>query len=165
MFRSSLSLDRTHRILTVVSSAIVAVVLGVALSTRQPPAGLAAAFVLAVLAVAWAMGPRELVVEGGEMRIERRAWRPLRVPLSQVESAAPLESIGRIGVRLAGVGGFFGAYGLFWTTALGFFRLYATRRGQKVIVRRRGALPIVMTPTDVAGAVDAIDPRARKAQS
>jgi hypothetical protein len=106
------------------------------------------------------MSPRELVVDGGEVRIERRAWRPLCIPLASITSAAPLDRVGRRAVRLFGTGGFFGSYGLFWSDALGRFRLYATRRGQAVIVRRTGgALPIVVTPDDVAGAIAAIDRR------
>lgn len=113
-----------------------------------------------VVAVSWAMAPRALVVDAGELRIERRAWSPLRIPLSHVASAAPLEELAAGTRRLFGVGGFFGSYGLFSNGQLGRFRLYATRGGQAVLVRRQGdELPIVLTPDDVAGAVAAIDRR------
>ena len=109
-----------------------------------------------VLALAWAMAPREIVVDDDELRIERRAWRPLRVPLSEVESAGALSSIG-VAVRLFGVGGLFGSYGLFSSRTIGRFWLYATHRGTAVLVRRRnGALPIVVTPDDIEGALAAI---------
>ena len=113
-----------------------------------------------VLAASWAMSPVALVVDGGELRVERRAWRPLRVPLARVASASPLERLGAGTLRLFGVGGFFGSYGLHSNGDLGRFRLYATRSGQAVIVRRTGGqLPIVLTPDDVAGAIGAIDRR------
>ncbi len=113
-----------------------------------------------VLVLAWAMSPRALVVQGGELRVERRAWPPLRVPLSQVVSASPLGRMSGRTLRLFGVGGFFGSYGLFSNPDIGRFRLYATRGGQAVIVRRRGdELPLVLTPDDVAGTIDAIDRR------
>jgi hypothetical protein len=106
------------------------------------------------------MSPRALVVDAGELRVERRAWPPLRIPLATVASAAPLDRLGRGTLRVFGVGGFFGSYGLFSNGDLGRFRLYATRAGQAVIVRRTGKeLPIVLTPDDVAGAIGAIDRR------
>jgi hypothetical protein len=160
MFRTAMSLDRTHRKLTALVAALLVVSLTVVLVTRAQLGIGVLAILGAVLALAWAMSPRELVVDGGELRIERRAWRPLRVPLSSVVSAAPLSRLGGRTLRLFGVGGFFGSYGLFSNQELGRFRLYATRGGQAVIVRRGGdQLPIVVTPDDVAGTIEAIDRR------
>jgi hypothetical protein len=161
MFRSPMSLDRTHRTLTITVAALAAA-LFIALSAspqlslfRNATIGLLAV----VLLVCWAMSPRALVVDSGEIRIERRAWRPLCVPLASVSSAAPLEGVGPGTIRVFGVGGFFGSYGLFHNAVLGRFRMYATHRGQAVIVRRTGdALPLVVTPDDVAGSLRAIQP-------
>ena len=119
---------------------------------------------LVVVALAWAMSPTALVVDGGELRVERRAWRPLRVPMASVASASPLAALGRGTMRVFGVGGFFGSYGLFHNRTLGRFRLYATRAGHSIIVVRTGnALPLVLTPDDVAGAIGAINGRPRLA--
>lgn len=159
MFRTPLTLDRANRVLTVVVVAILVPVLGFAVVAGRHGGIAVAALLGGVLLVAWAMGPSEVVVEDGELRIERRAWAPVRIPLSEVESAAPVTRLGGKLLRLFGVGGFFGSYGLFWCDSLGRFRLYATRRGQAVLVRRRGALPLVLTPDDVTGTVEAIDPR------
>jgi hypothetical protein len=161
MFRTPMSLDRTHRTLTVAVGAIVAAAF-VALSVsphlvlvRNTMFGI----LVVVLLVSWAMSPRALVVDSGELRIERRAWRPVRVPLTAVASAAPLEGIGLGTIRVFGVGGFFGNYGLFYNTVLGRFRLYATRRGQAMIVRRKAdQLPLVITPDDLEGSIRAIGP-------
>ena len=162
MFRTPLTLDRTHRSLTILVGAILVAGFVVAAVTGRALGVGAVVSVAAALGLAWAMGPRELVVEGGELRVERRAWRPLRVPLAEVTSASPLSSLGARPLRLLGVGGFFGSYGLFWSRSLGRFRLYATRQGQAVLVRRgEGALPLVLTPDDVAGTIEALDPRPR----
>jgi hypothetical protein len=163
MFRTPMRLDRINRVLTVVVCAIVVAALAALL--KAPGLGAARAvliaFPLVVLALAWAMSPSALVVEAGELRVERRAWRPLRVPLASIADASLLDGIGRNSIRVFGVGGFFGSYGLFWNKVLGRFRLYATRTGQAIVVRRTGdAIPIVLTPDDVAGAVRAIQPRA-----
>jgi hypothetical protein len=160
MFRTPMTLDRTHRRLTwLVVALLVASFVVVTVTGAQAGFGV---FVLltVVLAIAWAMSPRQLVVDGGELRIERRAWRPLRVPLSSIVSAAPLGRMSQRTWRVFGVGGFFGSYGVYSNPDIGRFRLYATRRGQAVIVRRRGdELPLVLTPDDVAGAIEAIDRR------
>jgi hypothetical protein len=160
MFRSPMSLDRTHRTLTTGVAALL-VALFFAMSA-SPQLGLwrnaTIGLLVAVLLLAWAMSPRALVVESGELRIERRAWRSVRVSLASVSSVAPLDGVGMGTIRVFGVSGFFGSYGLFYNTILGRFRLYATRRGQALIVRRNDALPLVVTPDDVAGSLRAIGP-------
>jgi hypothetical protein len=160
MFRTPMTLDRTHRRLTWLVVGLLVVSFAVVTFTGAM-AGYGVFMILAVvLAIAWAMSPRQLVVEGGELRIERRAWRPLRVPLANIVSAAPLGRLSKRSLRVFGVGGFFGSYGVFSNPDIGRFRLYATRGGQAVIVRRRGdELPLVLTPDDVAGAIEAIDRR------
>ncbi|MGA7123639.1 MAG: PH domain-containing protein [Polyangiaceae bacterium] len=158
-FRSRLSLDGTHRTVTLIVGVIVVVGLAGAFRAGAAVGIVALALVGCVLVFAWAMGPREVVVENDELRVERRAWRPQRIPLYDVESADSLATVGRA-VRLFGVGGFFGSYGLFSSRAIGRFMLFATRRGQAVIVRRtNGQLPVVITPDDIQGTIDAIRTR------
>jgi len=158
MFRSPLSLDRQNVFTTVLVGVIVA---GSVLSLFGSGAERTWAWLLVgTFAVAYAMAPRALVVEDGELRIERRFWPALRVSLADVERASPITSVG-FALRLGGVGGYFGSYGFFRSDKLGWFRLYGTRRGQAVLIARRGALPLVVTPDDVAGAIEAIDPRPR----
>jgi hypothetical protein len=157
-FRTPMTLDRKQLLLTGAVGLILVVVTGVTLVANG--GGYALALVGLVTALSWAMSPRALVVDDGELRVERRAWPALRVPLASVVGAAPLDRLGQGALRLFGVGGFFGSYGLFSSRDLGRFRLYATRGGQALIVRRTGdALPLVLTPDDVAGAIDAIDRR------
>lgn len=153
-----MSLDDRNRKLTwlVTGIALVSLASVVASGARV---GLPLSALLAViLGVSWAMAPRGLAIEGGELRVERRAWRPLRIPVESITSAAALDRLAPATVRVFGVGGFFGSYGLFSNGELGRFRLYATRAGQAVLVRRTGdALPLVLTPDDVRGAIAAID--------
>jgi hypothetical protein len=160
MFRSAMTLDRTARVVTGIVSAIVVVPVAIALFTGTHTFGLLGLLLGVVLGLAWAMSPKAVTVRGDELCVERRAWVPLRVPLASIASASPLGSLGSGTIRLFGVGGFFGSYGLHSNGSLGRFRLYATRRGQAVLVRRNGSeLPIVLTPDDVAGTIEAIDRR------
>jgi hypothetical protein len=161
MFRSTMTLDGRNRKITAFVGAAVLVALALAFYTR-PLVGLAVSITLALV---WAMSPTALVVDGGELRIERRAWRPLRVPIASIRGASPLFALGPGTLRLIGVGGFFGSYGLFHNGRLGRFRLYATHGGEAVVVQRVGnALPLVLTPDDVAGTLGAINRRPRLAE-
>jgi hypothetical protein len=157
MFRTGMTLDRANRILTFVVSAVVLFAAVWVLAARPRFGGLPLALTGAVLLCAWAMSPRALIVDAGELQIVRRAWPSLRVPLAEIATAEPLDRLGAGTLRLFGVGGFFGSYGLFANAALGRFRLYATRRGPAVLLRRRSRqLPLVLTPDDAAGTLRAL---------
>jgi hypothetical protein len=157
-FRTPMSLDGPNLGLTLVVFVFVGAVIAGVLATGSSIGVGTVAFVGAVLGLSWAMSPRALSVHAGELLVERRAWPALRVPLSSIVRAQPFDRHGA--VRVFGVGGFCGSYGLFANEALGRFRMYSTRGGQAVLVRRAGdELPIVVTPDDVAGTIEAIDPR------
>lgn len=160
MFRSAMTLDAANRTITLVVGGVGAAG-AVVTAVTGARVGLVILLVLGVtLALAWAMSPRAVTVRDGELHVDRRAWRPLRVPLTSIASAAPIAGLAGGTLRLFGVGGFFGSYGLFSNGELGRFRLYATRGGQAVLVKRTdGALPLVLTPDDVRGTIDAIDGR------
>jgi hypothetical protein len=157
MFESRMTLDAMHRNLTILTTTLVGLAAIAAGVGGSRVGSLAFVGGCAALLFAWAMAPRGVVVGGGELLVLRRAWPALRVPLAVVGEAAPLDTLGKRAIRLFGVGGFFGSYGLFSTAALGRFHLYATRRGQAVIVRRTGGqLPLVVTPDDVPGTLQAL---------
>lgn len=153
-----MTLDRAYRALTAIVFALVIGAFAVVAMAVGEIAVPIIGFIAVALAISWAMAPRRLVIGDGELRVERRAWRAMRVPLSAVASAEPVAISGRT-LRIAGVGGFFGSYGLFTNGELGRFRLYATRRQNGMIVRRTSGLPIVITPDDVVGAVKALGER------
>jgi hypothetical protein len=160
MFETRMSLDASHRNLTILTSTFVGIGAVVAARAGSRPGGAVFVFGCAVLLLAWAMAPRGVAVGDGELLVLRRAWPALRVPLATIREAAAVDSLGKRAIRLFGVGGFFGSYGLFSTDTLGRFRLYATRRGRAVILRRNDSkLPIVLTPDDVPGTLGAIQRR------
>ncbi len=151
-------LDRLHRTSTAVLMVLVPGILAVVLTVAPtPPRGIAVAvltLVAGTLVLAWAMAPRALQLKGGELRVLRRAWAPLRIPLddvSHVEEGPALKGA----LRLAGTGGFFGSYGLFYAPGVGRFRLYATRTTGVVTITRNGALPVLVTPEDAPAFVQA----------
>jgi hypothetical protein len=161
MFRTRMTLDPANRTLTAAVGALVLACAAAQFAVAPGVARAAVAFAMVIaLALVWAMSPRELVVDEGELRIVRRAGTPLRVPLASVVGAERVDAVGAGTVRVFGAGGFFGSYGLFWNKTLGRFRAFVTRRGPAIVVRRReGLLPIVLTPDDAAGTMAAIDPQ------
>lgn len=47
-----------------------------------------------------------------------------------------------------GVGGLFGVFGLLWTSKLGWVRIYVTTTDGWLLVSRRNALPLLISPKD-----------------
>jgi Bacterial PH domain len=157
-----MTLDSRQRTTTAIACGVLVVVsIVVPLAVRSAVALVAPVFALVVLGISWAMSPLEIVVAQGELRVERRAWSPARFPLASVAQASAVDALGPGALRVFGVGGFFGSYGLFRSERLGNFRMYATHSGQAVLVTLKGSeLPLVITPDDVVGALGSIDRRA-----
>jgi hypothetical protein len=164
MFRSTMTLDSYQRVMTVIATLLVPLSALALLAVGTYAAAAMLLFLAVSLGLAWAMSPRAIAVGDGELRVERRAWAPLRVPLGSIVSASAIDELGPGTIRLFGVGGFFGSYGLFRSSSLGRFRLYATRSARAVLVKRSGGtLPLVITPDDVAGVVTSLGARAPSA--
>jgi hypothetical protein len=110
----------------------------------------------------WALAPRAVEIQGGELRILRRAWRSAAYPLQAVEEVAVLPPRWVVGaVRTFGNGGLFGYYGWYWKK--GAFRLFATRTDRLVEVVVGGKRVVVSPdePERLAQALLASAPRAR----
>ena len=151
--RFPMSLDRANRAITLAVLFVCGAVLGLQVVLCRPPVQwipiLTAILLLPTLAVCWALAPTGIAVDGSALCIERRGWRALEIPLGEIaalESAPAVRPLGT--VRLFGVGGFFGTFGLMWSRSLGRFRAYATQNAPSLLVRRRGALPLLVTPDD-----------------
>ena len=113
----------------------------------------------------WALSPKAIETEGGELRILRRAWPAAAFPLSRVDGVAVLPPGALRGaVRTFGNGGLFGYSG--WYYKKGAFRLYATRSDRLVEVVIDGRR-IVVSPDEPQRFVDGLlasAPRARLRQ-
>jgi len=107
-----------------------------------------------VVLLVWALAPKGLEIEGGELRILRRAWRAAAFPLAavgQVE-ALPRDAL-RFAVRTFGVGGLFGYYG--WFYKKGAFRLYATRT-DRLVELVIGGKRVVVSPDEPGRFIDGL---------
>jgi len=137
------------------------IVLAVQVALCRPPLAwiplLTAALLLPLTSSCWAMAPSALAIDGDALRIERRAWRPIRIPLRDIaglESTAGMRAFNTL--PLFGVGGFFGTFGLMWSRPVGRFWAYATRTSPSLLLRRRGSLPVLVTPDDPQAVVTAL---------
>ncbi len=142
------------------------VIPGVRMEAGSAFAGTVVLFIPLVPLVSWAWSPRAVTLEGGELRVLRRAWRAAAYPLREVTEVAVLPPRWLLGsVRTFGNGGLFGYYGWFWRKG-GAFRLFATRRDRLVEVVV-GGKRVVVSPDEPARLADAIlasAPRARLRQ-
>jgi hypothetical protein len=154
-------LDRFHRNSTLAVLVLSPLLLCIPLVARPPglptwPMVLPLAILVVALGVAWAMAPKGLLLKGGELQVIRRAWPSLRLPINSVTAVEAGPSM--LGAwRVAGTGGFFGSYGLFYAPGVGRFRLYATRGTNPVTIHRKGLLPVVVTPEDTEAFVEAVN--------
>lgn len=156
--------DQKLTLVTVVVSTLLilgaALAAWVALAVVSSGAGRAAllcggVFSLAALAGSILLAPRGYTIADGRLTI-RRLVRPVEIPLASIRTVEPLPagSLSR-SLRTLGSGGLFGYYGRFRNSALGDYRMYATRGDGYVLVR--AALPYVLTPDSPDRFIEALN--------
>ncbi len=148
-------LDRPTKFIT---AAFLAAFVGFALSVAGAGAGAAGVALgvvvpLAIALLAYGFAPESYEVSAeGTLRV-RRHWfggRGFRIASAQTTSAV----FGLGGIRLAGSGGAFGWYGLFWRQGTGRYRAYVTDRSRLVACDGPDGL-IVVSPADPAAFLSA----------
>ena len=143
-------LDRSTRL---TSAALVVAFVGFALTIPVAEAGPAGrlvgyGFPVMVLVLAYGLSPRGYrLTADGRLQILRR-W--FCSKSFRIDSAAPTSALfGLAGIRLAGSGGAFGWYGLFWRRDTGRFRAYVTDRAHLVVCDGPDGV-VVLSPADPA---------------
>ena len=132
------------------SAALVVAITGLVLTIPVAEAGVAGRILgiglpLAVLAVAYGMSPRGYRVEPGRLQVLRRWFGSKSFRIDSVAPTSALFGLG--GIRLAGSGGAFGWYGLFWRKGSGKYRAYVTDRAQLVVCDGPDGV-VVLSPAD-----------------
>lgn len=153
-------LDGTTRAITLGVIVLVGVVIPV--SVAADDGGLAAGLSTALLAGAatlgaWAFSPTGYELDGHDLVVHRRLLRSRRFPIEDatVEPVGGSWLPGWLHLRLAGSGGFFGWFGVFWRVGEGRFNAYVTARDRGVRIERPGEPDVVVSPQDVDGFVAA----------
>ena len=158
-------LTSTIALLAVIAFTAIAGVAGALQANMRGIALAVGLFSSSVAVGAWALAPRGYVIGDGRLRILRNGWRSVQLPLADVRSVSILDADALRGsMKLLGMGGLFGYYGVFRSPVLGSYRLHATRGSGLVLVRTQ-AHNHVLTPEpaeDFAAALLAAAPRARR---
>jgi hypothetical protein len=158
-------LTSTIALLAVIAITAIAGVSGALKANLRGIAWAVSAFSAGIAVGAWALAPRGFAIGDGRLRILRNGWLPTEIPLEAIRTVALLEADALRGsLKLLGMGGLFGYYGLFRSPFLGSYRLHATRGGGLVLVRTEGrTLVLTPEPPDAfAEALLAAAPRARR---
>lgn len=162
MQRFGVSMDRLTRNLTwlfwgLMALGLAAALVGVAVGG---PLVLPVLVVLVAAAAAVpALAPTGYAIDGDALVIERR-WRPPRVPLAAIAGVRGVEAAELGGlVRTFGSGGAHGWFGRFRSMRLGRIEFQATRRDRMLLLERRDAPPLLLTPDDLAGMAAALRAR------
>lgn len=159
--------DRLTRSLTTGFLAIVAAItagLGAAawssLSRGDPKGWIPLALAAVMLALplgTWLLSPRRYVLDRGVLTVERLLL-PVRILVEEIHSIEPVDAaMVRHAIRVAGSGGGFGYYGLFWSPKVGLFRVYAGRREEVILLRLTDGRRIMIAPDPVEAFVEALE--------
>jgi hypothetical protein len=145
----SASYDLTTKIVSAVVCVVPFFVAFMAHST------LVAAISVVLFVVAYGYSPRGYSVADRSIYI-KRLLTTAQVPLNSIRAARAATADDLRGCfRLWGSGGFFGYYGLFWTTQLGKCTWYATARKRLVVIVTESRT-VLCSPDDVDGFLAAI---------
>jgi hypothetical protein len=95
-----------------------------------------------------------------EIRWPLRRQRVRRADITAVWAVSESTGLGEgLGARLVrvGAGGLWGTFGLLWTSRRGWVTCYASRFDGLVVVERRGARPLLLSPDDPQAFVELLD--------
>lgn len=150
-------MDRSTKLTT---AALIAAIAGLMLSVPALDAGATGVlfgWVVPVVLVLLAYGfsPAGYQLAPGMLRIRRRWFGGRRFRIDDVEATSALFGLG--GLRLAGSGGAFGWYGLFWRKSTGRYHAYVTDRARLVTCTGSDGL-VVVSPQDPEAFVSAAQP-------
>jgi hypothetical protein len=115
-----------------------------------------------MLVITYGFSPKGYAIQDGQLVI-LRPFKVKNYPLEDIQSVTSVDRDSLKGsLRIFGVGGLFGYYGLFRNSTYGNMIWYATRRDQFVAIERSNGKTIVITPDDPESFVSAYQMFTRK---
>jgi hypothetical protein len=158
-------LTSTIALLAVIAITAIAGVSGALKANLRGIAAAVSVFSGGIAIGAWALAPRGFAIGDGLLRVLRNGWPSTDIRLDAVRTVSLLDPDALRGsLKLLGMSGLFGYYGLFRSPVLGSFRLHGTRAGGLVLVKTEGRT-LVLTPEPPDAFVEALlaaAPRARR---
>ena len=157
-------LTSTIALLAVIAITAIAGVSGAIQANLRGIAWAVAVFSASVAIGAWGLAPRGFAIGDRRLRLLKNGWPSTEIPLDEIRTIALLDQDALSGsLKILGMGGLFGYYGLFRSPTLGSYRLHATRAGGLVLVRT-GSRTFVLTPEPADGFAEALLAAAPKAR-
>ncbi len=105
--------------------------------------------VLLLPAVAYASTPLGYMLNERELMIDRKALRPVRIPLRTITAVHPLPAATMAhAIRVYGTGGLFGWTGRYQVRGLGAVSMHATSLDRLIVIERRRRRPILISPAE-----------------
>jgi hypothetical protein len=114
------------------------------------------------LLLSYAFQPTAYLLDEKQLRIRRRWFRTLSIPLEQISAASPAPSLADVpqrGLRFAFNPGIFGYQGPFHLAPYGQAFFIATNRERLVSLAREGRPPLIISPERPRAFVDALNER------
>lgn len=155
----SASLDRLTKIITTIVTIVFGsiVILGVTAAITEQEYGVVWVSVVtaAFYGIVWMYRPLRYTI-GEKAVIIHRPFDKVIFPKADITEVALVESRSiRFALRTFGVGGIFGYFGSFYTSALGGMTWYLTRLDRAVLIRTKKA-KILVSPDDRQRFIDAL---------
>ena len=154
-------MSRAIAVLTAVGWLVPALFVGLAIAGVAAPflLGLGALVALLYAAIWIWWRPGAFVVSGAGLEL-RFPGRRLAVPGHELTGARQIDAAGfrrEFGLALrVGAGGLWGGFGWLWTRRGGWVEFYVSRTDGFVLLTRRGGTPLLLTPEDPEGFVEAL---------
>jgi hypothetical protein len=104
-------------------------------------------FLVVVAVTSFALNPTSYAVSEDDLGIELRVGARV-IPLRSIVRAERLARLPYI--RVFGIGGLFGYYGLYWSKATGTVRMYGRNRHNPILLVLHGGTKIVIMPDDIS---------------
>ncbi len=108
-----------------------------------------AAILLACIVFSYALMPYEYAIENEELKI-LRPFGAIVIPLSNITRVSVLDTSARPRLRLFGIGGLFGYFGIYWLPKLGTATLMTRNTKNLAHIEFSERKPIVISPDDTS---------------
>ncbi|MCC6580507.1 MAG: hypothetical protein IT440_08695 [Phycisphaeraceae bacterium] len=111
------------------------------------------AMLFVLLGLMGLFAPTGYIVTPRGLSVRRLGWN-VRLNAADIEAVDPIQLSGIM--RVIGCGGVFGSWGWFTSKQIAWFRAYVSRSDRLILVRLRGRAPVVLSPDDPRGLVEAV---------
>ncbi len=105
-------------------------------------------FFAVVVLACWFYAPASYILDDNQLVIKRNGGE-LRFFCNEITEVRLLEKReARLLIRMFGVGGLFGYYGVYYSASIGRINMYATRLNHRILITMRNGRRMIITPDE-----------------